>query len=40
MGNELDKIEQNGEQVAQHPRIAQKAGQQIQAEVKVLVLCS
>jgi hypothetical protein len=37
MGNELDKIEQNGSQVAQHPQVYQKAGQHLQKEVKQFV---
>ena len=35
MGNELEKIERNGIQIAQHPRISPEAGKQLQEEVKV-----
>ena len=35
MGNELDKIEQNGTQIAKHPKIPEAAGQLLQKEVKV-----
>ena len=39
MGNELYKIEQNGNQIAKHPRISEGAGQQLQEEVKVCRSC-
>ena len=35
MGNELDKIEQSGIQVAKHPKISQDVGQQLHVDVKV-----
>lgn len=38
MGNELDKIEQNGDQIAQHMRISEAAGQQLKEDVKVGLL--
>lgn len=38
MGNELDKIEQNGDQVAKHMRISEAAGQQLKEDVKVGIL--
>ena len=38
MGNELDKIEQNGSQIAKHPKISEEAGQQLIEEVKVSLL--
>jgi hypothetical protein len=37
MGNELDKIEQNGNETAKHPKISEEAGQQLQEEVKKFV---
>jgi hypothetical protein len=39
MGNELDKIEQNGNETAKHPKISEEAGQQLQEEVKVCLFC-
>ena len=35
MGNELNKIEHCGSEVAQHSKISREAGQQLQKEVKV-----
>ena len=35
MGNELDKIEQNGNKIALHPNISHQAGPQLQEKVKV-----
>lgn len=35
MGNELDKIEKSGIEIAQHPRISQPIGLHLQEEVKV-----
>ena len=39
MGNELDKIEQNGNQIAKHPKISEGTGQQLKEEVKVCLSC-
>lgn len=35
MGNELDKIEKNGMEIAKHPKISEQAGIQLQRKVKV-----
>ena len=40
MGNELDKIEQNGTQIAKHPKIPEAAGQLLKEEVKVCLFAS